>query len=260
MADWVYWISLIGSIASIIGLIIVIYPIYQTHKEKTLSVLYVHGANGHGQKLAIFFFLSVAFLFAFGLTNYEYITAPTPPITNNSPIANITQNGQNIESPTITGIVNGNITFNFPPEIRPEKATIAPTTTPAPISKLIPTNVTLTASAVKVNYSGQTIDKISYTTPDIGKTFLLVDITIANHGYDDVSTNPGNFYIEINNVKYGYDSSSYSLKEIGKHTLEMADLADGGQISGYLVFQIPANENKYQLIYDNYEGYDVRYD
>ena len=72
VTDWIYWISLIASIASIIGLIIAVYQIHQTHKEKTLSFLYVHGANGHGRKLAIFFVLSIASLFAFGLTNYGH--------------------------------------------------------------------------------------------------------------------------------------------------------------------------------------------
>ncbi len=183
-------------------------------------------------------------------------TPPTPPLTNSSKIASIAQNGKNI-GPIIIGPINGSITIYPPPEIRPDKATLASTTPPAPIPNL-------TASAekyVKVNYSGQTIDKMYDNTPDIGKTFLLVDITITNHGYDEVSTDPLFFYIEINNVKYSLDyASSYSLKGMGKPTLENADLADGGQISGYLVFQIPANENKYQLIYDNYERYDVRYD
>jgi hypothetical protein len=106
---------------------------------------------------------------------------------------------------------------------------------------------------VQVDSSGQTIDKISYATPNIGKTFLLVDITISNHGYDNVNTNPSYFQVEVNKVKYSYESVSYSLGDIGKPILDSVGLGDGGQISGYLVFQIPADTTNWTLIFD--EGY-----
>ena len=112
---------------------------------------------------------------------------------------------------------------------------------------------------VHVDYSGQTIDQISYATPDFGKTFLVVNITIANNGYYDVYTNPGDYRVEVNNVKYVYDSVSYSLDDIGKTVLDMAHLGDGKQTSGYLVFQIPANSTEFALIFDNYPPMEVRY-
>lgn len=104
---------------------------------------------------------------------------------------------------------------------------------------------------VQVDWIGQAIDQISpYITHDVGKIYLVVGITIANHGYDDVSTYPNYFSVEVNNVKYSYDSSSFSLKDIGKPVLANAHLGDGGQISGYLVFQIPADTTRFNLIYD----------
>ena len=115
---------------------------------------------------------------------------------------------------------------------------------------------------VQVNCSGQAIDQISqYSTPAIGKTYLLMNITIANHGYNDVYTNPNHFQVEVNKVKYGYDSASYNLARIGIPILDTnAHLADGGQISGYLVFQIPADTTEYELIYDpGYPPMTVRY-
>jgi hypothetical protein len=114
---------------------------------------------------------------------------------------------------------------------------------------------------VQVDSSGQAINQISaYSTPDVGKIYLLVHITISNHGYDDVYTNPNNFQVEINKVKYGYDSASYSLSDIGKPKLDTAHLSDGGQISGYLVFQIPADAPRYDLIYDpGYPPMKVKY-
>ena len=115
---------------------------------------------------------------------------------------------------------------------------------------------------VQVDSSGQAINQINpYSTPDVGKIYLLVHITISNHGYDDVYTNPNNFQVEVNKVRYGYDSSSYSLQDIGKPILDTnAHLSDGGQISGYLVFQIPADASRYDLVYDpGYPPMTVRY-
>lgn len=115
---------------------------------------------------------------------------------------------------------------------------------------------------VQVDSSGQAINQISaYSTPDVGKIYLLVHITISNHGYDDVYTNPNNFQVEVNKVKYGYDSVSYLLGDIGKPMLDAnAHLGDGGQISGYLVFQIPADAPRYYLIYNpGYPPMKVKY-
>lgn len=115
---------------------------------------------------------------------------------------------------------------------------------------------------VQVDCSGQIIDQISpYSTPAVGKILLLMQITIANHGYDDVYTNPNNFQVEVNKVKYSYDSASFLLADIGKPILDAnAHLGDGGEISGYLVFQIPAGTTDYKLIYDpGYPPMKVRY-
>ncbi len=102
---------------------------------------------------------------------------------------------------------------------------------------------------VQVDSSGQAIDQI-YHPPDIGKIYLLVYITISNHGYDNVYTNPICFQVEVNKVKYGYDGASHMLSYIGKPMLDTVDLGDGGQISGYLVFQIPVDTTRYELIYN----------
>ena len=113
---------------------------------------------------------------------------------------------------------------------------------------------------VQVDYSGQNTSQISYAKPDIGKAFLLVKITTANHGYDDIYTNPNYFYVRVNNVTYSYDASSHYLKDIGLPILDVnAHLRDGGMILGYLVFQIPADTDKYELIYDDHRDKNVRY-
>ena len=113
---------------------------------------------------------------------------------------------------------------------------------------------------LQVDYSGENTSQISFAKPDIDKTFLLMKIIIDNHGYDDIYTNPNYFHVRANNVTYNYDASSHYLADIGLPILDMnAHLRDGGMVLGYLVFQIPANVSKYQLIYDDYTNKSIRY-
>jgi len=100
---------------------------------------------------------------------------------------------------------------------------------------------------VQVDYSGQSIAGI---VDEVSKTLLLVYINITNNGYDSVSTNPYNFQVEINKVKYNFDWVSYSLDDVGLPKLDSVDLGDGGQTSGYLAFTIPANAKEFALIFD----------
>jgi len=116
------------------------------------------------------------------------------------------------------------------------------------------------ANYVQVGYGdARTVDEIYYSTAEPGKTFLLVDITVANHGYESVNTNPNYFQVEVNNVRYDYDTATYSIPEMGLPKLDNADVGDGGQISGYLAFQIPDGATKFSLIFKA-RGADVRYD
>ena len=113
---------------------------------------------------------------------------------------------------------------------------------------------------VQVDYSGQNSNQISHAKPDFGKTFLLMKVIIANHGYVDVYTNPNYFFVMADNVTYNYDASSHYLKDIGMPILDVnSHLRDGGMISGFLVFQIPVNASRYELKYDDYRGKNIRY-
>ena len=113
---------------------------------------------------------------------------------------------------------------------------------------------------LQVDYSGENTSQISFAKPDIGKTFLLMKIIIDNHGYDDIYTNPNYFHVRANNATYNYDASSHYLDDIGLPILDMnAHLRDGGMVLGYLVFQIPANISRYELIYDDYTNKSIRY-
>lgn len=116
-------------------------------------------------------------------------------------------------------------------------------------------NSTSPDAYVKVNYKGETIKQISpYIKPNIGKTYLLVNISIANHGYKKIWANPNSFYVKVDNLKYGYDAMSGLLKDIDIPMLNInGNLEDGEKTFGYLVFQIPVNYSEYNLIYE-YSG------
>jgi len=132
----------------------------------------------------------------------------------------------------------------------------------------IPMNVRYNNTAieryVQVDYSGVVIDSdsFSYIEPDIGKEYLLAGITVANHGYYDVNPSKDYFFAVVNNVKYAFDNVSYSLNIIGKPIIDQVELEDSGQVSGYLVFQIPANSTEFALTFDDgiyHQRSEVRY-
>jgi len=122
-------------------------------------------------------------------------------------------------------------------------------------------NNTAVERYVQVDYSGEVIanDSFSYSEPDIGKEYMLVSITIANHGYDYVIPSMDNFEVVVKNVKYAFENVSYNLDIIGKPYFQIAELGDGGQISGYLVYQIPADATDWALIFDHYTPKEIRY-
>jgi hypothetical protein len=114
---------------------------------------------------------------------------------------------------------------------------------------------------VQINYTGTSYNKIGYASPDPGKKFLVVDLTIENHGYDSIDTNPYRFKVTVDNVEYDITGASYSLDSIDKAKLDSVTLKDGGKISGSLAYQVPAATTSYSFKYVPYawENYDVKY-
>lgn len=76
-----------------------------------------------------------------------------------------------------------------------------------------------------------------FTVPDDGKEFLIVTVDIKNNGDDDVDANPVNFKLLADGVEY--DSSFYSLENV--NDLQTVTLKNGGETSGDLIFEVPAN-------------------
>jgi len=117
-------------------------------------------------------------------------------------------------------------------------------------------------SYINIYEDSTTYAKIGSSTPAPGKIYMVSDITIENHGYDEVETNPFRFKVVIDNVEYEPSSATYFyLEDIGKAALDSVTLRDGGKISGSLIYEVPKGTNKYGFRYDAYdwEDFDVRY-
>jgi hypothetical protein len=104
----------------------------------------------------------------------------------------------------------------------------------------------LPSQYVLINKSAELTDYIGqYTESFSGKTFLVVDMTIENHGYDSVEINPNYFGVVIDKVAYPYDKATFSTES----PLTSLALLDGGKTSGKLVFQIPEDKTEYVLVF-----------
>ena len=117
-------------------------------------------------------------------------------------------------------------------------------------------------SYINIYEDSTTYAKIGSSTPAPGKIYMVSDITIENHGYDEVETNPYRFKVSIDHVEYDHSSATYFyLEDIGKAALDSVTLRDGGKISGSLIYEVPKGTNKYGFRYDAYdwEDFDVRY-
>jgi Domain of unknown function (DUF4352) len=109
--------------------------------------------------------------------------------------------------------------------------------------------VLLNRSAELTDYVGQ------YAKASSGKTFLVIDMTLENHGYNSIDVNPNYFAVVIDKVAYPYDKATFSTES----PLTSLSLLDGGKTSGYLVFQIPEDKTAYTLIYAGPEKANVIY-
>ena len=97
-----------------------------------------------------------------------------------------------------------------------------------------------------------------YTKADPGKAYLVTNLQIENHGYDEFSVNPNYVKVEINNVQYDY--SWVGVGDLGLASLDSATLKDGGIITGAVAFEIPSNTDQYALVWKTWawESYNVK--
>jgi len=119
------------------------------------------------------------------------------------------------------------------------------------------TNPSIVGPYVLIKCQGTLYNQIGqFTKADPGKVYLVTNLQIENHGYDEFSVNPNYVKVEINNVQYDY--SWVSVSDLGLASLDSVTLKDGGVITGAVAFEIPSNTNEYALVWKAWESYNVK--
>ncbi len=113
-----------------------------------------------------------------------------------------------------------------------------------------------TGPYVLIAYSGQTLSSGYSCTPASGNAFLAVMITVQNHGYDSVFVSPIDFYVVIGNQQYAYSPETYSC--IGSN-LSSISVLNGLSVTGWLLYEVPANYGTFNLLWDHPSSVNVQY-
>lgn len=126
---------------------------------------------------------------------------------------------------------------------------------------------TITCSVAQEKYvllsvdSGTVVHKLGYSEADPGKEYMLVNVNVENHGYDEFKLDPSCFKMVVNKIVYDRDYLS-SMAENGYPPLEDVGLEDGGVLSGWIAFTIPDGTTAYTLRYRqwSWDDYNIKWD
>lgn len=123
------------------------------------------------------------------------------------------------------------------------------TATPTATASPTPSPTPQPSKNIAISYSYQTVQSIAdqsgyiTATPDSGKVFLEVTMTITNNGYDaSFSTNPLYFSVISNSVKYSSDFATFTLNK-----WDTVDLLNAGSYTGTMVFQVPSTASSFTM-------------
>ena len=127
--------------------------------------------------------------------------------------------------------------------VEKEAITSTPASTPSPSAYIqITKNDINGEGAMLVDHFGVGYDRRDAAS---GYYYLITEFTIENHGYKTFTVSLPNFFVIIDNVKYNYDASTYSIES----GLRRVELLDGGTTSGKIVFAIPETACDSKWIY-----------
>ncbi|MFZ3580000.1 DUF4352 domain-containing protein [Virgibacillus sp. DJP39] len=84
-----------------------------------------------------------------------------------------------------------------------------------------------------------------YDTPDKGKEYMVVTVDIKNKGDKNISYNPFNYSMQ--NAQGQITDQAFSMIDEETH-LDSGELIPGGNVSGTMVFQVPADSTNKDLI------------
>lgn len=159
---------------------------------------------------------------------------PTPQITSNP---SQTPN-QITTNPTPTAIPTPTATYSPAP-------TPAPSSTPT-INIAVSYSLTTSPYYTWTGASGNQFKE----NADTGKTFVQITLTAQNNGYESFNTNPNYFYLTANNIRYTYDTGTYSIDTQTKWAT--VDVLNGGTFIGTILFEVPNTATDFSIGYDRY--------
>ena len=77
----------------------------------------------------------------------------------------------------------------------------------------------------------------NYNTPDKGKEFVIVNVTIRNLGSDEISYNPFDF--KVQDANGAQESETFATLD---DDLRSGTLAPGGKVTGSMPFEVPTGD------------------
>jgi hypothetical protein len=78
-----------------------------------------------------------------------------------------------------------------------------------------------------------------------GYTYLIVTLEIHNNVNRTFDSDPDNFYVVVNSIKYARDYATYDLPD----ALKPLEVLEGGTLSGSIAFEVPETTTDYTLGY-----------
>ena len=122
-------------------------------------------------------------------------------------------------------------------------------------SAATPTSAAPTPSATASQPTIAITYSATFTLEPVVGSLLVLDMIIENRGYQSFNTSPAYFSVVVTNLTYPYDASRSDLKAV--------NLADGGKISGKLVFQVPSGTASsrvgFRPVYSGTQVYNVQW-
>jgi hypothetical protein len=109
------------------------------------------------------------------------------------------------------------------------------------------------------NCHGTMYPAIGEAKPLGGNVFIVAGLSIENHGYDSFSVDPGIFILATNSFEYKSSPATYYLDRVGLKPLPSGNLPNGGNIDGYVAFELPSGTSNYNVRYGGWENVEITY-
>lgn len=112
---------------------------------------------------------------------------------------------------------------------------------------------------ITIIYTHTTMDSIGSWMADAGRTFLIFNMTIENHGYDKFYVSPLDFEAVVDGVVYSYSILTYFLDEVGYIPMQPVYVLDNGKILCAISFEVPKDYQSALLRHKWITGYNIEW-